>query len=107
MGTFGFGMAIVQAAVFPSIALTVPINMAPVAFAVVGAMMNASMVFFPYFTGHIHDISKTYNVPMYLFLTYDICCLFIGLWILRDPRDRSLLQTAESISNNEVSDDDD
>ena len=73
--------------------------MAPFAFGVVGAMMNASMVFFPYFTGHIHDISKTYNVPMYLFLSYDACCLILGCWMLRDPDARKLLQISESVSH--------
>lgn len=95
MTIFGFGMGAIQASVFPSIALTVPSNMTTLAFAVVGATLNASMVFFPYFTGHIHDISKTYNVPMYLFLSYDICCLFLAIWVIRSPKDRKILQSVE------------
>ena len=105
MGIFGFGMAIIQAAIFPSIALSVPTNMAPFAFAVVGAMMNLSMVFFPYFTGHIHDVSKTYNVPMYLFLSYDIFCTLLGCWMLRDPHNCRLLQSTESIEVEESDED--
>ena len=95
MAIFGFGMGGINASVFPSIALAVPSNMTTLAFAVVGAMLNASMVFFPYFTGHIHDISKTYNVPMYLFLSYDVCCLCLAVWVIRNPKDRRLLQSVE------------
>ena len=50
---FGFGMGGINASVFPSIALAVPSNMTTLAFAGVGAMLNASMVFFPYFADTI------------------------------------------------------
>ena len=75
MAMFGFGMGGINASVFPSIALAVPSNMTTLAFAGVGAMLNASMVFFPYFTGTFMILARRIMCQcIYFYLTMCVAC---------------------------------
>lgn len=89
----GVAMSVIQASVYPSIARAVPQRLRGTAFGLTSAAMNISMVFFPFFTGYIHDLSNSYSIPMDMFLGYDVCCILISFVLMSTVVWRKILQS--------------
>ena len=78
----GLGVGIVQAALWPTVASSVPPELMTTAMGIAAASSNTAMVIFPLLTGFLHDVYGNYSVAMYLFVAADLFCLVLMLILL-------------------------
>jgi MFS family permease len=73
----GVAQAMVQAAIFPVLATAVPPHFVSTAMGIAGALMNLTMVVFPFLTGVIHDQTGSYVDSMMVFVLQDVFCIVL------------------------------
>ena len=81
----GLGMGVVQAALWPSLALSIPPHLVGTGMGIASAMANSAMVVFPLITGVLHDVSGSYLSSMYMFVGADTFCIAVCLILMFAP----------------------